>query len=113
MELSLDWLEFGAMPERNPAPDPLRGWTRFLVEPGGVSVDLVTDNDVVVAGKSLPVAGRVAVTAAQVLLAHVSQRKVLIALHDNRICALRQDSVVPGCTVALGHGLFGRRRDSI
>src|SRR5260370_19420423 len=108
MELSLDRLDFDGTPERNPAPDPLRGWTRFLVEPGGVSVDLVTDNDVVVAGKSLPVAGRVAVTAAQVLLAHVSQRKVLISLHDNCIGALCQDNVVPACSVALGHGRFGR-----
>src|SRR5260370_40527377 len=107
MELSLDRFDFDDMPERNPAPDPLRGWTRFLVDPGGVSVDLVTDNDVVVAGKSLPMAGRVAVTAAQVLVAHVSQRKVLIALHDHCICALRQDGVVPSCSVALCHGLFG------
>src|SRR5260370_20238880 len=99
------------MPESHAAPDPLRGSTRFLVEPGGVSVDLVTDNDVVVAGKSLPMAGRVAVTAAQVLLAHVSQRKVLIALHDHCICALRQGGVGPGCSVAPCDRLFGRGWD--
>src|SRR5260370_15397837 len=96
------------MPEGNPARDAFRGWAGVGVVPRGVSVDLVTDNDVVVAGQPLPVAGRVAAAGANVLLAHVSKREVLIALDNDGVRAFRQHSVVPGCSIALGYGFFGR-----
>src|SRR5713226_5892814 len=96
------------MPEGNPARDAFRGWTGVGVVPDGVSVDLVTDNDVVVAGHPLPVAGRVVVAGANVLLAHVSKREVLIALDNDCVRAFRQNSVVPGCSIALAYGFFGR-----
>ena len=96
------------MPEGNPARDWFCGWAGVGVVPGGVSVDLVIDNDVVVAGHPLPLAGRVAVAGANVLLAHVSKREVLIALDNDCVCAFRQNSVVPGCLIAPGFGFFGR-----
>src|SRR5713101_645215 len=95
------------MPEGHPARDAFCGWAGVGVVPGGVSVDLVTDNDVVVAGHPLPVAGRVAVAGANVLLAHVSKREVLIAFDNDCVRAFRQNSVVPGCSIALGYGFFG------
>src|SRR5712692_3558122 len=106
--LSLDRFHFDTTPEGNPARDAFCSWTGVGVVPGGVSVDLVTDNDVVVAGHHLPVAGRVAVAGANVLLAHVSKREVLIAFDNDCVRAFRQNSVVPGCSIALGYGFFGR-----
>src|SRR5260370_26124206 len=96
------------MPEGHPARDAFCGWAGVGVVPGGVSVDLVTDNDVVVAGHPLPVAGRVAVAGANVLLADVAKRGVLISLDDDCVRPFRQHSVVPGCSIALCYGLFGR-----
>src|SRR5260370_3281082 len=96
------------MPEGNPAGDAFGGWAGVGVVPGGVSVDLVADNDVVVAGHPLPMAGSVAVAWANVFLPHVSKREVLIALDNDCVRAFRQHSVVPGCSIALGYGFFGR-----
>src|SRR5260370_22595175 len=98
------------MPEGGPARDAFCRWAGVGVVPGGVSVDLVTDNDVVVAGHPLPVAGRVAIAGANVLLADVVKREVLIALDNDSGRAVRQNSVVPGCSITLDYGLFGRCR---
>src|SRR5260370_5008334 len=96
------------MPEGNPARDAVCGGAGVRVVPGGVLVDLVSDNDVVVAGHPLPVAGRVAVAGAKVILANVNKREVLIALDDDCVRAFRQHSVLPGCSIAPGYGFFGR-----
>src|SRR5260370_16103684 len=96
------------MPEGNPARDAFRGWAGVGVVPCGVSVDLVADNDVVVAGHPLPMAGSVAVAWANVFLPHVSKRGVLIALDNDCVRAFRQHSVAPRFSVSLCYGFFRR-----
>src|SRR5260370_39342415 len=96
------------MPEGNPARDAFCGGAGVGVVPGCVLVDLVTDNDVVVAGHPLPVAGRVGVAGAKGILANVNEREVLIALDDDCVRAFRPHSVVPGCSITLGFGFFWR-----
>src|SRR5690348_4488117 len=111
--LSLDRLNFDTMPEGNSALDAVGRRTRVRVVPGGVSVHPVTNDHVVVAGYTLPVASRVTVTWAQVLLTHVTEGEVLIALDDDCVGAVGDDSAVPGRTVALRCGLLGLgRQDS-
>ncbi len=49
-----------------------------------------------------------AVAGANVLLADVAKREVLIALDNDCVRAVRQNGVVPGCSITLDYGLFGR-----
>src|SRR5690242_20701682 len=110
-ELSLDRLNLYATPEGNSALDLVGRWTRVRVVPGGVFVRVVTNDHVVIAGHTLPVASRVSFSWAQILPTDIGQGKVLIALDGHGVGAFRQDGVVPGRTVPPVGGLCGRWRE--
>src|SRR5439155_337972 len=80
----------------------LRRLAGLWVVPGGVAIDGVADDHVVVAGDTLPVTGGVRLARPQVLAPNVIDRKVLVALDNGRVRALRNDSAVPRGAISLG-----------
>lgn len=86
-----DGFHLDAVPECDSTVDERRSRARIRVVPSGVPVDTVTNNGVVVACHSLPVAGRVRGAGAKILGPNIAERKVVISFNDYRVVALRED----------------------
>lgn len=69
---------------------------RLGIIPGCVSVPLVLDFDVVVAGLAFPPAGGVGGAVAEIFAAEAAGGEVMVAFDDDGIVALGEGDIVPG-----------------
>src|SRR6478735_6925486 len=71
-----------AFPERYASRDIARSILRLGVIPGGITIDLVVDDDVVITGRAFPAAHGVRIARLQVLAPDRISRKINVALDD-------------------------------
>src|SRR2546425_1169548 len=88
-------LDRDPVPEGDPPGDRRGGVLRRRIEPRGIAVHLVPDDDVVVAGGALPAADGVRLARPEMRALHRVGWKVLVALDHLTAIALRDHRPLP------------------
>src|SRR5215471_453718 len=84
-----------AFPESDVILDLFGGLTWLSVVPHRVMINLIVDDDVVVAGFAFPMACGVRFAWAQVLAVHRCGREVMVAFYNDCLIAFGQNGAVP------------------
>src|SRR5690606_39885629 len=100
-------------PNRHPPTNLRRRRLRFRVIPGRILIALTIHHNRKVTGHPLPAADRVVLARLEVPLHNRLARKVMIALDDHGIVALRNDLAVPDCSHGSHSGALERQEGDL